>query len=41
MYMSQTGDLISVDVEDGPAFKTAGPPPPLTLLLNWMPQLEQ
>ena len=76
MFIGQTGDLISVDVEDGPVFKTAGPPkrllsglpplpwsldpiaknarflqpqlagnagppPPITLLLNWMPQLEQ
>ena len=74
MYLTQTGDLMAVDLEEGPAFKTtgppkrvvaglapapwtldarnsrfmilqlaanSGPPPPFTLLLNWLPQLER
>ena len=74
MYLTQTGDIMGVDLEDGPAFKTtgpakrmvtgvspnpwsldrknprfltiqvpsnSGPPPPFTLLLNWLPQLER
>ena len=73
-YMSTNGELLAVDVEDGPAFKTAGPPkrliaglvpaqwavhpngdrflitqlpatsgppPPFTLVLNWLPRLER
>jgi serine/threonine protein kinase len=73
MFLTQTGDIMAVDLEDGPAFKVtgpaqpvvrglapaawtldakspriltqqlpsnSGPPPPFTLLLNWLPQLE-
>jgi Tol biopolymer transport system component len=74
MYLTQSGDLMAVDLEPGPAFNTtgpptrlvtglapgpwspdpqgprfltmqlpsnSGPPPPFTLVLNWLPQLER